>query len=456
MTPSFTIKAVSVRTREVCLRLPFQFGSTTVTKAPEAYVEVMVEGRNGIVHGYGAQMMIPRWFDKRTHLTNEDTVKELAAVISVTKLGAPGLAGSVRQLSTALRVLAQDGMPSDCPSLATGFGPALLEMALIDAACRSEKVSFAEAARKDLFGLAEDAPSDIPASDIRAALETICPEPRIALRHTIGYNAPLTRMEAGPSTDRDDQPVTVQEVVSATGIRAFKIKLKGDVESDIDRLKQLNKIFKPLGDIVVTLDANEQYEEESLNELVRHIQVDSELSLLRSSLLFLEQPFAREVALADRERPFDIGVPIMIDESDDCDDALPQAWALGWSGTSVKSCKGVLRALLNKARTIKRQGEGLHALLSAEDLTCQPGLCWQQDTMMATCIGATHVERNGHHFAGGMQGADDTERAAFLAAHPKLYRQTSSGIRLIILNGETDITSLTGPGFSSYPFGNCV
>lgn len=452
MTPVFTTKAVSVATRDVRLRLSFQFGSTQVAQAPEAYVGVTVESRHCIVHGYGAQMMMPRWFDKRAHLTNEGTVRDLAGIICVTRSGAPGLSGSVRQLSNEVRAIARDGMPEDCPALAAGLGPALLEMALIHAACKSESVSFAQAARKELFGLAEDAPRAIDAQGIGAALETICPAPRIALRHIDGCDAPLTGEGNGSPTNPGDQPVTLQEVVSETGIHALKIKLKGDVGRDLDRLKRIGAILGRLGVVAVTLDAKEQYEEAPPDELVCHIRNDPELSGLLRSLLFLDQPFAREVALADRERPFDPGLPIMIDESDDSDDALPRARALGWSGTSAKSCKGVLRALLNKARTASRRADGHLALLSAEDLTCQQGLCWQQDTMMAACVDATHVERNGHHYAGGMQGADDAERAAFLAAHPTLCHPTASGPRPTIRNGETDISSLTGIGFSSHPF----
>ena len=43
--------------------------------------------------------------------------------------------------------------------------------------------------------------------------------------------------------------------------------------------------------------------------------------------------------------------------------------------------------------------------MSAEDLTTQAGVAVQQDLALATLIGATHVERNGHHYVDGMTGA---------------------------------------------------
>ena len=61
--------------------------------------------------------------------------------------------------------------------------------------------------------------------------------------------------------------------------------------------------------------------------------------------------------------------------------------------------------------------------MSAEDLTTQAGVAVQQDLALATLIGATHVERNGHHYVDGMAGAPQAEQDAFLAAHPDLYHR---------------------------------
>ncbi|MGD1886506.1 MAG: mandelate racemase [Cohaesibacteraceae bacterium] len=450
MAPRFTIQDVRVEYREVIFHLPFQFGSTQLTHAREAFVTVELEAASGCFRGLGAQMLIPRWFDKRLHLTNDDTVDELVMVLETAQRRALGLSGTVRQVSSELRMLVRDAVPADCPDLAAGFGPAVLEMAIIDAACRSEDLPFVDAARGDLFGLADDAPSDIDADTIRSTLAGLSASESIQIRHTVGYDAPLVREEVY-QTLADGRPVALDDVISSTGIRAFKIKLKGDVDADLSRLVRIAALLAGKGDYTATLDANEQYEEDAFSELVAHFKRHPDLEDLRMAVAFFEQPFARDVALADRDRPFDLGVPIVIDESDATDDALPRAWSLGWAGTSVKSCKGVLRSLLNKVRTDKRVAEGHTALLSAEDLTCQPGLGWQQDTMMATCIGARHVERNGHHFAGGMQGAREAEKAALLKCHPGLYRPGKLGPQLAIENGQVDLSSLFGVGFASAP-----
>jgi hypothetical protein len=76
----------------------------------------------------------------------------------------------------------------------------------------------------------------------------------------------------------------------------------------------------------------------------------------------------------------------------------------------------------------------------------------QQDLALATLIGATHVERNGHHYVDGMAGAPTIEQEAFLAAHPRLYRRASGRVRLAIGAGEIDTASLAHvPGLAVGP-----
>ena len=48
--------------------------------------------------------------------------------------------------------------------------------------------------------------------------------------------------------------------------------------------------------------------------------------------------------------------------------------------------------------------------MSAEDLTTQAGIAVQQDLALASLVGATHVERNGHHYVDGMAGAPEQEQ----------------------------------------------
>ena len=49
-----------------------------INAAPQAFVrvEIEVEGK-GVFTGASAEMLVPKWFDKRAHLTPEQTVDEL-------------------------------------------------------------------------------------------------------------------------------------------------------------------------------------------------------------------------------------------------------------------------------------------------------------------------------------------------------------------------------------------
>jgi hypothetical protein len=87
--------------------------------------------------------------------------------------------------------------------------------------------------------------------------------------------------------------------------------------------------------------------------------------------------------------------------------------------------------------------------MSGEDLTIQAGLALQQDLALASLLGLTHVERNGHHYVNGMAGLPAGEQDAFLAAHPDLYERSHGAVRLKIEAGNIAIGSLGCPGFAS-------
>ncbi|SLN61042.1 enolase C-terminal domain-like protein [Roseisalinus antarcticus] len=435
------LEIISVRTAErpVTLRLPFQFGNTEVRRTAEAYAEVAVRVGGETVTGKSAQLMVPRWFDKRAELSNEDTVDELRETVAAASALAQGMTGTVAGLSGDLRGAVPARLPDDLPPLAAGFGPALIEMALIDAACRAAELPFWQAARDDLFGLVAQCPPDLSPDALRDALSGIGAPGRLTIRHTIGFDAPLVRAPGeGP---QDGLPVSLQEIMAETGIRAWKIKLKGAPEADLARLRALAEHLDRGPDYAATLDANEQYTPDHFRDLLQGLAQDPALARLRSALRFVEQPFDRAVALQQDARDYDL--PLVIDESDGSDGAFAQALAGGWSGTSIKSCKGVLRALVNMARA-----RAAGAILSAEDLTCQPGLCWRQDSAMAAACGVLDAERNGHHFAGGMQGATEAEIAATLGTFPEMFGAGASGRpALKIKGGAVDIRALDRAGF---------
>ncbi len=262
------------------------------------------------------------------------------------------------------------------------------------------------------------------------------------MRHTVGMLDPLTGKGG------------LADIIAAYGCRYFKIKLGGDPDADSARLAAIHAELERIGvDYRATVDANEQYADlASLASLCDALRSQASLTGIAERLLYIEQPLPRELTSATSLGALAGRFAFIIDEADDRYGAFPEARRLGYRGISSKACKGIYKSLLNGARAMAANaadGDG-SAFVSAEDLTCQPGLALQQDTALIAFHGIVHAERNGHHYVDGFAGAPAAEQAAFTEAHPDLYRRTGTGVgHLIIENGAISTRSLDCPGFAS-------
>ncbi len=201
-----------------------------------------------------------------------------------------------------------------------------------------------------------------------------------------------------------------------------------------------------------SLDGNEQYEDiEGVAALWARMKADPRLKRMVEGILFIEQPVKRQNALARPVKGID--KPVIIDESDDSLDAFPRAKALGYKGVSSKTCKGIYKSLINRARcdawNRDKSGSESDYFMSGEDLTIQPGLALQQDLALVSLLGLTHLERNGHHYVNGMAALPKDEQDSFLSAHPDLYERSHGAVRVSIKNGNMQIGSLECPGYAS-------
>src|SRR5205085_8009454 len=140
----------------------------------------------------------------------------------------------------------------------------------------------------------------------------------------------------------DGLPETLEEVVRAYGHRYFKLKVSGKVDADLERLQAIASVLdRSSAPYFASLDGNEQYESaQGVQELVRGIQGRPALRRLWGSILFIEQPIARKLALDVDLRSADFGKPVIVDESDGELDSFVQARARGYAGISSKTCKG--------------------------------------------------------------------------------------------------------------------
>jgi hypothetical protein len=453
--PLITLHSLELFERPVTLRMPFRFGVVTLREAPQAFVRAEIalpDGRSAI--GGAAELMAPKWFDKNLALTNEDNFEQLRSVLRLARSAylsdsrpATAFGHFARHFDAHQRAASAAGFN---PLLAS-YGPALVDRAILDAACRALGVSFYDAMRANLGGVGDGHPQFAGfAWDL--FLAGLQPAAHIHARHTVGLVDAIT---AADRTERvgDGMPETLEEVVQAYGHRYFKLKVGGQVAADLERLEAIASVLdRSPHPYYASLDGNEQYDSaEGVQALVRGIQGRKALRRLWDAILFIEQPIARKLALDVDLRAATLGKPVIVDESDGELDAFAQARARGYAGISSKTCKGFYKSLLNAARCVRwnaEEGSGRY-FLSAEDLTTQAGLAVQQDLALVNLLGITHVERNGHHYVNGMAALPQAEQDAFLAAHPDVYERSHGAVRLRIRDGEIAIGSLAAPGFAS-------
>lgn len=442
MPPRLAVRDISLFQRPVPFTKPFRFGAVVVDGAVQAFVraEIEVEGRGTFV-GASAELMAPKWFDKRPQLSPAQTMAELRRSLEIARelyLGHGRFETAFGLHAHCLAAQVQTCTEEDIPLLAAAFGPAEIDKAILDALLRGLGVDFFEGMVANIAGIDARLSPDLGEGDVGQFLAGRRRSGRVAIRHTVGLD------------DRVEGKGGVADPAENAGARYFKLKLNGDPEHDAARLILIGKelAILPHG-YSVTLDANEQYADlAALSALIDRLDRDGALRPIATKLLYIEQPMPREIfrqsplgALATRD--------FIIDEADDSYDAFPAARALGYRGISSKSCKGIYKSVVNAARAAKWSAAGTKFFISGEDLTCQAGLGVQQDLALGALIGVTHAERNGHHYVDGFAGAPAGEAEAFLSAHPDLYLRAGNGVRLSIHDGDLLTGSLTAPGFAS-------
>ena len=428
--PRFRVAAIELLERDVRLRMPFRFGVVTLTESPQAFARARIRLEDGReAEGAAAELLAPKWFDKDPALSNEDNYDQLRASL-----------GRAREQYLAHEARTAWAHASPGKGLVENYGPALLDRALLDALCRALGVSFYRAVQANLVGAGA-----FEGIDLGAFFATLKPRVALAARHTVGLVDPITAADQ-KSRVNDGLPETLEEVVARYGQRYFKLKVGGDMRVDVERLSAIAAVLDRIADPYhVSLDGNEQYEDmQGVAALWAAMTAAPRLRRLVDSVLFIEQPVKRSRALERKVEGID--KPVIIDESDDSLDAFPRAKALGYRGVSSKTCKGLYKSLINRARCAQ-WGDGY--FMSGEDLTIQAGLALQQDTALVSLLGLTHLERNGHHYVNGMAGLPQSEQDAFLAAHPDLYERSHGAVRVRIAEGMLSIGSLDCPGYAS-------
>ncbi|MBT4486502.1 MAG: mandelate racemase [Rhodospirillaceae bacterium] len=432
---------VQLYERDVSLRMPFRFGVTTLRESPQVFAKVRIrlaDGREG--WGLSAEVLAPKWFDKNLDLSNEDNFNQLRHALTTASglyraTGPKTAFGLFRSnYDEQVRICGERGDNS----LVACYGPAVLDRAILDALCRLQGVSFYTAIQGNLPGIESDE------FHMDRFLKSLRPAATIHARHTVGMVDPIRE---NPEPVGDGLPETLQDVIAAYGHRYFKIKVCGDLDEDVARLVEIADVLdEGADDYIISLDGNEQYNDVAgVAALLDGIEGDKRLARFNQSILFVEQPISRAVALDVDVSTLSARKPVILDESDGFLGAFPKGRELGYRGVSSKTCKGLYKSILNRGRCA-HWGDGY--FMSAEDLTTQAGLAVQQDLALVNLLGITHVERNGHHYVNGLAGVPEAEQTAFRTAHPDMYHQADGVTRLTIKDGQIALGSLDAVGYA--------
>jgi hypothetical protein len=426
-------------------------------------VQLSVNGE--VQSGISADHLPPKWFTKNPETSFTDDIKEMLDVINsacllIKEIGSQ--ASPFRLWKSLDEQQSKWGEAKGYPPLLYRFGVSLVERAIIDAFCRSVQQPFHQALNTNSLGveLGEIHP-ELKDQTPNAFLPKT-PLQQVYIRHTVGLSDPLTENELSEDNRcNDGLPVSLERCIQVYKIKYFKIKICGDLDRDIQRLKTIVSVIHEFGpqDYVFTLDGNEQYKDlRSFKTFWEKLNEEKDLKDFLSHLIFVEQPIHRSLALTNeikteiqswKQRP-----PMIIDESDGGLDSLRRALDCGYNGASHKNCKGVFKGISNACliESLRRQNKGQEYILSGEDLTNIGPIALLEDLCVMSTLGISHVERNGHHYFSGLRMFSKEIQDAILRSHSDLfYRHSENYPTLNIRDGKVQLGSLhqhgLGPDF---------
>jgi hypothetical protein len=456
---AISVEKIDLHVLNMHTRFPFKYGIASLVALPHLFVRVTVNVDGKTETGLAADGLPPKWFTKNPEAPFTEDLDEMLAVIRHACQLAEGLGEATTVFDLWQRVYkaqAEWAKTTAYPPLLWAFGVSLVERAVIDAFCRAKGISFADAVRNNSLGIwLADIHSELKNKN-PADLLPNSPLSAILVRHTVGLADPLTDDEIEEADRIDDGlPHSLAANIQTYGLTHLKIKLCGDAARDLSRLKQIAGLMAGQGACAFTLDGNEQYTEVApFRSLWDAIYGDADLALFMKGLIFVEQPFHRDVALSAEvkdvllswtDRP-----PMIIDESDGSLESSVLALDCGYVGTSHKNCKGVFKGIANACLMASRKEkdpEGTY-ILSSEDLANVGPVALLQDLAVLASLGVAHSERNGHHYFAGLSMYPKSIQQMVLESHGILYRKSEQGFPILnVRDGLLDLSAVVDAPF---------
>ncbi|MDA1191762.1 MAG: mandelate racemase [Candidatus Poribacteria bacterium] len=450
--------------RNVQTRMPFRYGVAYLTGYPILHVRVFAELEDGTpCEGVAADCLPPKWFDKDLSKDYRDNINDLLAVTYAAHDAYLGMNGDARSPFDLFRegydTTLDFADSQELNHLTGSFGASLFERAVIDAVGNGTGLPFHTLVRDNLLGI--DMSAIHPELGDTQPREIVLESPldTMWVRHTVGLADPIIGSDVGVGERlTDGLPQTLSEYVDRQGLRYFKVKVSGESDVDIMRLQAIAGVLDAHIEepYYVTFDGNEQYKRMGdFLLLIEELWSRPVFKRFWDSILFIEQPLQRDVALDEDNaamiRRLSSEKAMIIDESDGDLDTFKRAIALGYRGVSSKNCKGVYKSLMNLALAklyTSHAANGEQYFMSGEDLANAAIVPLHQDLATLATWGINHVERNGHHYLRGLAHLSDEEQSACLQIHANLYTVRDELPQLRVEDGRIQIGSLQTPGYA--------
>src|SRR5258706_1604991 len=218
MAPRLAMRDIAFFERPVPFTKPLRFGAVVINASVQAFVrvEVEVEGKGTSV-GASAELMASKWFDKRAHLSPQQTVGELRRSLAIARdlyLLRSGFDTAFGVHAARIAAQVEACAKEDIPPLAAAFGPAEIDKAILDALLRSVSVNFFDGMKQNIAGIDAGLSPDLRDEDIAQFLAGRQRLERGAARHIVGLDDKVE--DAGGGADTNEN----------AGARHFKHKLK--------------------------------------------------------------------------------------------------------------------------------------------------------------------------------------------------------------------------------------
>ncbi len=157
MSYRLAVKDIAFFERPVTFARPFRFGAVVINATPQAFVrvEIEVEGKGRAV-GASAEFLVAKWFDKRPHLSPEETVTELRRSLLIARehyLAHSGFETAFGLHAACIGAQIEACAREDIPPLAAAYGPAEIDKAILDALLRCTGTSFFDGMAINIAGV---------------------------------------------------------------------------------------------------------------------------------------------------------------------------------------------------------------------------------------------------------------------------------------------------------------